>query len=194
MTDEPRTRRRFLTIEQAAEELNVSESQIRALLRSGDLRRFQVGGRGMWALGLRTSKTTSPRLTAGPQNASPRASPAKIQWTPDASAGHQLFVSWTFVASVQERPAPSGQIPPQHCCAPVQTDTDGLQQEEYQLHCACQEQEQPKDAEHRKKHEENGDHCRQVSEGVAKDRRLIHCSPITGSGHQVLTKSPSQRG
>jgi excisionase family DNA binding protein len=51
VSDEPRTLRRFLTIEQAAEELNVSESQIRALLKAGDLRGFQVGGRGVWRIG-----------------------------------------------------------------------------------------------------------------------------------------------
>lgn len=48
MSDEP-TKRRFLTIEQAAEELNVSPSQIRALLETGELRAIQVGGRGFLA-------------------------------------------------------------------------------------------------------------------------------------------------
>jgi excisionase family DNA binding protein len=43
--------RRFLTIDQAAEELNVSDSQIRALLRTGELRGIQVGGRGLWRIG-----------------------------------------------------------------------------------------------------------------------------------------------
>jgi excisionase family DNA binding protein len=43
--------RRFLTIEQAAGELNVSESQIRAMLRSGELRGIQIGGRGLWRIG-----------------------------------------------------------------------------------------------------------------------------------------------
>lgn len=50
MTDEPRPRR-FLTIDQAAEELSVSPSQIRALLASGELRGIQVGGRGLWRIG-----------------------------------------------------------------------------------------------------------------------------------------------
>jgi excisionase family DNA binding protein len=40
VTDEPKERR-FLTIEQAAEELNVSDNQIRALLRTGELRESQ---------------------------------------------------------------------------------------------------------------------------------------------------------
>jgi excisionase family DNA binding protein len=51
VTDEPKGRR-FLTIEQTAEELNVSDSQIRALLRTGDLRGIQVGGRGRRCAGL----------------------------------------------------------------------------------------------------------------------------------------------
>lgn len=42
---------RFLTIAQAAEELNVKIVQVRALLRSGELRGFQVGGRGVWRIG-----------------------------------------------------------------------------------------------------------------------------------------------
>ncbi|MFJ5696563.1 helix-turn-helix domain-containing protein [Arthrobacter sp. NPDC093139] len=50
MTDEHK-KRRFLTIEQAAEELNVSDSQIRALLKTGELRGIQVGGRGVWRIG-----------------------------------------------------------------------------------------------------------------------------------------------
>nr|WP_246223952.1 helix-turn-helix domain-containing protein [Pseudarthrobacter psychrotolerans] len=37
MSDEP-TQRRFLTIEQAAEELNVKQSLIRGLIRTGELR------------------------------------------------------------------------------------------------------------------------------------------------------------
>lgn len=45
------TARRFLTLEQVAEELNVRLPQVRALLKSGDLRGFQVGGRGLWRVG-----------------------------------------------------------------------------------------------------------------------------------------------
>jgi excisionase family DNA binding protein len=44
-------KRRFLTTEQAAEELNVSSKQIRALLKTGKLRAIQVGGRGVWRIG-----------------------------------------------------------------------------------------------------------------------------------------------
>lgn len=50
MTDEP-TKPRFLTIEQAAEELNVKSSLIRGLIKTGELRAIQVGGRGMWRVG-----------------------------------------------------------------------------------------------------------------------------------------------
>lgn len=43
--------RRFLTVEQVAQELAVSEHQVRALLRSGELRGIQVGGRRLWRIG-----------------------------------------------------------------------------------------------------------------------------------------------
>ncbi|WP_354174544.1 excisionase family DNA-binding protein [Arthrobacter sp. UYEF36] len=42
---------RFLTIEQVAEELNVGLPQIRALLKSGELRGIQVGGKNLWRIG-----------------------------------------------------------------------------------------------------------------------------------------------
>jgi excisionase family DNA binding protein len=41
-------KRRFLTIEQVAEELNVGQTLVRALVRSGELRGIQIGGRGIW--------------------------------------------------------------------------------------------------------------------------------------------------
>ena len=50
MTDEPRPRR-FLTNAQVAEELNVNQNQIRALISSGELRGIQFGGRGLWRIG-----------------------------------------------------------------------------------------------------------------------------------------------
>lgn len=52
MTDEP-TKPHFLTIEQAAEELNVKSSLIRGLIKIGELRAIQVGGRGYLARLLR---------------------------------------------------------------------------------------------------------------------------------------------
>lgn len=40
--------RRFLTLPDVAEALNISMSQTRALIRSGDLEGIQIGGRGQW--------------------------------------------------------------------------------------------------------------------------------------------------
>ncbi|MEO8106468.1 MAG: helix-turn-helix domain-containing protein [Actinomycetes bacterium] len=40
--------RRFLTLADVAELLNVSASQTYALVRSGDLRGIKIGGRGQW--------------------------------------------------------------------------------------------------------------------------------------------------
>lgn len=39
---------RFMTLADVAEELAVSQSQIYALVKSGDLPAIQVGGRGQW--------------------------------------------------------------------------------------------------------------------------------------------------
>ena len=39
---------RFLTLTDVAEVLNVSASQVYALVRSGELRAIKVGGRGQW--------------------------------------------------------------------------------------------------------------------------------------------------
>lgn len=73
---EPNPQRRFLTIEQAAEELNVSDSQIRALLGMGELRGIQVGGRGVWRIGAdgiedfiaAAYRRTAERIAAGEGN------------------------------------------------------------------------------------------------------------------------------
>jgi excisionase family DNA binding protein len=46
MADE--ARRRFVTVEQVAEELNVGLPLVRGLLRTGELRGIQIGGRGLW--------------------------------------------------------------------------------------------------------------------------------------------------
>ena len=51
MTDQT-SQRRFLTVGQAAEELNVKSSLIRGLISSGELRAIQVGGRALWRIGL----------------------------------------------------------------------------------------------------------------------------------------------
>lgn len=50
MTVEP-NKHRFLTVEQVAEELNVKESLVRGLIKTGELRALQVGGRGLWRVG-----------------------------------------------------------------------------------------------------------------------------------------------
>jgi excisionase family DNA binding protein len=39
---------RFLTLTDVAEILNVSLSQVKALVRSGDLQGVKLGGRGVW--------------------------------------------------------------------------------------------------------------------------------------------------
>jgi excisionase family DNA binding protein len=49
VTEESEARRRFLTVEQVSEEPNVGVPQIRALLKSGELRGIQVGGQ--WRIG-----------------------------------------------------------------------------------------------------------------------------------------------
>jgi prophage regulatory protein len=43
--------RRFLSIEQVAEELNIGAPSIRAPLKTGELRGIQIGGRGIWRIG-----------------------------------------------------------------------------------------------------------------------------------------------
>jgi excisionase family DNA binding protein len=73
VTETPAPNRRFLTIEQVAQELNVSEVQIRALLKSGALRGFQLGGRGVWRIGINdiedfiteAYRKTAERIAAG---------------------------------------------------------------------------------------------------------------------------------
>lgn len=72
MSDEAK-KYRFLTVEQVAEELNVSVSQIRALLKSGELRGIQVGGRNVWRIGAadveeyitEAYRRTAERIAAG---------------------------------------------------------------------------------------------------------------------------------
>ncbi len=44
----PADRPRFLTLADVAEVLNVTSRQVYALVRSGDLRGIQIGGRGQW--------------------------------------------------------------------------------------------------------------------------------------------------
>lgn len=72
MTDEL-TQSRFLTIDQAAEELNVKQSLIRGLIKTGELRALQIGGRGLWRVGRQdvedyiadAYRRTAERIAAG---------------------------------------------------------------------------------------------------------------------------------
>ena len=50
MTDQPNPPR-FLTLAQVADELNVKQSLVQGLIRTGELRGFQVGARGLWRIG-----------------------------------------------------------------------------------------------------------------------------------------------
>ncbi|RAX15986.1 helix-turn-helix domain-containing protein [Pseudarthrobacter sp. AG30] len=64
---------RFLTIAQVADELNVKQSLVQGLIRTGVLRAFQVGGRGMWRIGRQdvedyvaeAYRRTAERIAAG---------------------------------------------------------------------------------------------------------------------------------
>lgn len=70
MADE---KRRFLTIEQVAEELNVGLPLVRTLVKTGELRALQIGGRRAWRVGVndledyisQAYKTTAERIAAG---------------------------------------------------------------------------------------------------------------------------------
>ena len=64
---------RFLTPTQVADELNVKPNQVHALIKAGELRAFQVGGRGMWRIGRQdledyiaeAYRRTAERIAAG---------------------------------------------------------------------------------------------------------------------------------
>jgi excisionase family DNA binding protein len=47
-TPDPTDRPRFLQLADVAEVLNISGSQVYALVRRGDLRAIKIGGRGQW--------------------------------------------------------------------------------------------------------------------------------------------------
>ncbi|MET3901709.1 helix-turn-helix domain-containing protein [Paenarthrobacter sp. 4246] len=51
MPEDDKPSPRFLTIEQDAEELATSEVQIRAMLKTGQLKGIQIGGRNVWRIG-----------------------------------------------------------------------------------------------------------------------------------------------
>ncbi|MFD5277536.1 helix-turn-helix domain-containing protein [Pseudarthrobacter sp. NPDC058362] len=64
---------RFLTLAQVADELNVKQSLVQRLIRTVELRAFQVGGRGMWRIGrqdvedyiTQAYQRTAERIAAG---------------------------------------------------------------------------------------------------------------------------------
>lgn len=72
MIAEP-TPSRFLTLAQVADELNVKQSLVQGLIRTGELRAFQVGGRGLWRIGRQdvedyidqAYRRTAERIAAG---------------------------------------------------------------------------------------------------------------------------------
>jgi excisionase family DNA binding protein len=77
VTDEPTpAQQRFLTPTQAAEELNVKPNQVHAMIKAGELRALQVGGRGMWRIGRQdledyiteAYRRTAERIAAGELN------------------------------------------------------------------------------------------------------------------------------
>lgn len=66
-------KRRFLTIDQVAEELNSKTSLIRNLIQTGELHAIQVGARGLWRIGIQdledyiadAYRRTGERIAAG---------------------------------------------------------------------------------------------------------------------------------
>jgi excisionase family DNA binding protein len=66
-------RPRFLTIEQVAEELAVGAPTVRMLLKTGELRGIQIGGKGLWRVAMKdledyidqAYRVTAERIAAG---------------------------------------------------------------------------------------------------------------------------------
>ena len=66
-------KRRFLTIEQAAEELNSKTNLIRGLIKTGELRAIKIGAAGHWRIGSQdledyiadAYRKTAERIAAG---------------------------------------------------------------------------------------------------------------------------------
>jgi excisionase family DNA binding protein len=91
VTDEP-TPRRFLTIEQVAEELNVKASLVRGLIKTGELRGIQVGGRGVWRIGANdledyiaeAYRRTAERIAAGEFKDDGESEPESLLQKPSA--------------------------------------------------------------------------------------------------------------
>jgi len=79
MPEENKPTPRFLTIEQVATELSIGLPLIRALLKNGELRGFQLGGRNTWRIGVDDLQSyiddayskTAERIAAGDIDATP---------------------------------------------------------------------------------------------------------------------------
>lgn len=73
MSEENKPSPRFLTIDQVATELNIGQPLVRGLLKSGELRGFQLGGRNIWRIGAddlqkyidNAYRKTAERIAAG---------------------------------------------------------------------------------------------------------------------------------
>ena len=73
MPEENKPSLRLLTIDQVATELNIGQPLVRGLLKSGELRGFQLGGRNIWRIGAddlqkyidNAYRTTAERIAAG---------------------------------------------------------------------------------------------------------------------------------
>ncbi|UVJ38049.1 excisionase family DNA-binding protein [Arthrobacter sp. CJ23] len=73
MSDQKPQPSRFLTVDQAAEYLNVGRPLVRGLLKSGELRGVQIGGRNTWRTSLddihayldEAYRKTAARIAAG---------------------------------------------------------------------------------------------------------------------------------
>lgn len=71
--DKTPSRPRFMTIVQVADELAIGLPTVRMLLKSGELRGMQIGGRGMWRIATtdlenyieQAYRQTAERITAG---------------------------------------------------------------------------------------------------------------------------------
>ncbi len=83
---------RFFTLEQTASYLNVSPSQVYALVRSGELPAIKLGGRGVWRVDRRQLEEYIERLLeetrqwalAHPLARNSKAGPSTNQHRPDS--------------------------------------------------------------------------------------------------------------
>ncbi|MDP9445168.1 MAG: helix-turn-helix domain-containing protein [Actinomycetota bacterium] len=55
---------RFLQLSDVAEVLNISQAQVYALVRRGDIRAVKIGGRGQWRVEIRELEAYIERLYA----------------------------------------------------------------------------------------------------------------------------------